>query len=141
MITYEMIEKLENCKDEDILAMLGELRSIAKEAKEVEQLIKSTWMFESGQEEILVWQDTSKGLEEYLTYDMKWKKKFSSCGSTIVDCSAAEIFEYFQAEFLFRNDCGCVREDADEIAKKAGICTSFRKFVKRTEEKRASMSA
>lgn len=136
MITYEM---LKNFKDEEV-AMLKDARTIANEAEQAEELISKTWLFRNKQTELLIWQDAHMGITEYLTHDGKWRRDIAGNGCIIIECSAAEIFEYFIAEFLFKNDCGCVREDADETAKKAGICNSFRKFLKRTEEKYDSMT-
>ncbi len=130
MVSYDA---LKNLTDEDI-AMLGELRQILEEAEGAEELIKYTWLFKAGEKEVMVWKDDEEGVREFVSYDGNWRRDVAGWGCVIVKCDAATIFEYFKAEFLFKNYCACVVDD-DEMAKKAGICKHLRKFVERTQKK------
>ncbi len=136
MINYEMIK---NLTDEDV-AKLSEFRPIAKEAEEAERMIRETWLFKSCQDTIKVWESDDGCVKEYMGYDGRWRRDVAGEGYSIVDCEAKEIFDYFKAEWLFKNYCGCVREDDDETAKMAEVCSHFREFLKRTEEKHSKIA-
>lgn len=130
MVTYDALKSL----TEQDIAMFGEIRPILNEAEETERLINDTWLFRAGEKEVMVWKDDEEGVREFVSYDGNWRRDVSGWGCNIVKCDAATIFEYFKAEFLFKNYCACVVDD-DEMAKKAGICKHLRKFVERTREK------
>ena len=132
MITYEAIKSLEGINYETF----NELKNLAKEAEDAEKLIKSTWKFQSEEKIIDVLEGNESGnTREFLTIDRLWVREEGGNSYSGVQCSADKIFECFVAEFLFKNNYGCVREDADETVKKAEMCSYLRGFLERSKEK------
>ena len=134
MISYEAIKSLEGMNDKAV----KELRQLAKEAKEAEQLIKSTWIFVDGESIITVLEDVKSGnIIEELTNEGVWTRREGK-GYYEIPCVANQIFEYFNAEYVYKKDPPCAKEN-EMLVRMAKYCAYFREFLKRTEEKHASM--
>ena len=129
MITYEAIKSLEGMNDKTF----KELRELAKEAEDIEKLIKETWKFKRGETIIKVLESSkSDKIEEDLTIGGLWMRGKDNFYDICISCIAAEIFKYLLAEFMVNNKLPCVDGRTSEMAE---TCEHFKEFLRRTEQK------
>lgn len=128
---YENVMKL---TPDEIILMNG-LVSVAKEAKEVAELIRTSFSnsFGIGVDRVEVWHDDYN--HEYLTHDGVWQARYLH-QTYDVKCTVEEIYNYFRAEYLVDN--GFVGEFDGSRYTEAGrmkaICSYFRAFVQKLQK-------
>lgn len=135
MLSNESMEKISNLTADEIIVAV-ELSEVAKEAKEIFELIRSTYKcFGIGQDIIEVWRDRDGYNHEYLTHDGIWQARYLH-QTYDIRCSPDCIYEYFRAEYLVEN--GFVPEyegnQPTEAGEKKLICRYFRSFIEKTRE-------
>ena len=121
----------------DQIILLNELVLVAKEAKEVSQMIHQAYKnaFDIGEDKVKVWSDDCNA--EYLTHEGVWQARYLY-QTYDIKCSPDEIYPYFRAEYLIQNGYaeeytsnGAITEEG-RLKQIAGY---FRSFVRRAQEK------
>lgn len=131
-----MLENIMKLTPDEVI-ILNELVSVAKEAKEVAELIHSTYShsFGIGEERIEVWND--KYNCEYITQEGVWQARYLH-QTYDVKCSVEEIYKYFRAEYLVTNrfveEYESNGNGYTEEGEMRNICRYFRSFVKRIQK-------
>lgn len=125
------LQSLAKLNPDDII-LLNELLPMAREAKRIEELIKSTYLFHVGEERIQV--DTNDDCHcEFLTHDGKWLCSWTRSEYEVL-CNAPEIFELMKAKYMLDNNYFEDTEAKKTAEKKAQTWRHFKSFVVVTEE-------
>ena len=121
MITYEM---LCNCSAEE-LKMLDELKSFADEAQAIEGVISRICMQMSDEELVIKDDDVLMTLKENGGFEV-----YRDGIGQEIECSAKNIFELLQAEYVVDNELPCGNR---ETRFQADLCKYFRSFLEKLE--------